>query len=214
MLAKSESRLVDAQLQAGLRAGLAAYAEELDYAERQATGFATNPDLQDALAIFEIGQLYEIVRSAPTIRIESVHSFRVGRTYPFAAERRVEVFTSSGRDLGTIVASVPLDDSLAERLRARSGLQPGQRIAILRGDRIVVASPGLGGKLDLPHSRAGTVDLGGTRFRTLAAAPSGPTDDVRIAILSPQSWIDAANRSAKLRLLAALAAALDRKSVV
>jgi diguanylate cyclase (GGDEF)-like protein len=214
VLAKSESRLVDAQLQAGLRAGLAAYAEELDYAEAQATGFATNPDVQDALAIFEIGQLYEITSRAPTVRIESAHSFRVGHAYDFAAERRVDVFNRAGDKLGTVVASVPLDDALAERLRSRSGLQPGQRLAILKGNRIVASSPGLGGTLDLAKSRAGTVDLGGTRFRSLAAAPRKPTDDVRIAILSPQSWIDAANRSAKLRLLAALAAALGFVALV
>jgi diguanylate cyclase (GGDEF)-like protein len=170
--------------------------------------------VQGAFRRSDYFQLYAIANSSPTVRIETGEYLTLGREYPNAVERRADIFSAEGRELGAIVASLPLDGDLAERLRERAGLQPGQRLAILRGEKIVAASPGLGGTVDLPHSRAGTVDLGGTRFRTLLSAASRSKDDVRMAILSPQAWIDAANRSANLRLLAALAAALGFVALV
>lgn len=214
VLSRSETRLVDAQLEAALRSGMAAYAEELSYAQRLASGFAADPNVQGALQRFDFAALYSLAGSSPTIRIESGESFEVGGRYPAAVERRAQVFGADGNELGTVVASLPLDGALAERLRARAGLEPGQRLAIVRGNDIVVASPGLGGRFELRGAGAQEIELGGTRFRALAAASGPESSTIRVAILSPQSWIDSANRSAKLRLLVALAASLGLVALV
>ena len=214
VLARSETRLVDAQLQAALHSGTAAYAEELGYVQRLAAGLAGDPNLQSALRRSEYSQLYAIATRSQTVRIESGESFKVGRVYPAAVERRAQVFGAGGKLLGTVVASLPLDADLAGRLRARAGLEPGQRLAIVRGSDIVVASPGLGGRFELVGAGARTIELGGTRFRALAAASGPAGSTVRVAILSPQSWIDSANRSAMLRLLVALAASLGLVALV
>ena len=47
---RSEERRVDARVQAGMRASLAAYKEELDQATRAAQNLAAEPDFQAALA--------------------------------------------------------------------------------------------------------------------------------------------------------------------
>jgi diguanylate cyclase (GGDEF)-like protein len=211
-MAKSESRLVDAQLQAGLRAGVAAYQEELASAARLASSYAGNRRVQQALANYDVLALNSITRRVSTIRLES-GSFKVGHTYPLAAEQSVTVTSSDGLELGSVIASVAIENELADRLRRQSGLQEGQRIALIQDGKIVAASPGLGGVLRLPGSRPVTVQLGGTRYRAIAASATAEPA-FRIAVLSPQSWIDAANRNAKLRLLAALAASLALVALV
>jgi two-component system cell cycle response regulator len=214
VLARSETRLVDAQLQAALRSGTAAYAEELGYVQRLASGLANDSNVQGALQRSDYSQLYAIANSSQTVRIESGQNFEVGFDDPAAVERRAQVFGVDGEELGTVVASLPLDADLAGRLRARAGLEPGQRLAIVRGSDIVIASPGLGGRFELRGAGARTVELGGTSFRALAAASGPEGSTIRVAILSPQSWIDTANRSAMLRLLVALAASLGLVALV
>ena len=107
-----------------------------------------------------------------------------------------------------MIASLPLDKALADHLRSIAGLRPGQRLALVEDGRIVIASPGLGGRLELPTDRPAVVDVGGTRFRALAAKTSTSDTGVRIVLLSPQAWIDSATRSGWLRLLTALAVSL------
>ena len=214
MLARSETRTVDAQLQAALRAGSAAYAEEIAYTRELAAGFAADLRVRDALARGEQPELEALVQSSSRIRVDANGKFTVGQKHPFAVERSASIVTTDGRLLGRVVASLPLDQTFADRLRASAGLRPGQRLALVEDGRIVAASPGLGGRLELPLDNPLVVAIGGSRFRALAAKTSTSDTGLRLAVLSPQEWIESANRTGWLRLLAALAASLALIAVV
>ena len=214
MLARSETRTVDAQLQATLRAGSAAYAEELAYTRELAAAFAADLRVRDALARGERPELEALVQSSSRVRVDANGKFTVGQKYPFAVERSASIVTTDGRLLGRVIAALPLDQTLVDRLRASAGLRPGQRLALIEDGRILAASPGLGGRLELPLDDPRVVSVGGSRFRALAAKTSRSDTGLRLAVLSPQEWIESANRTGWLRLLAALAASLALIAVV
>src|SRR5918996_1638016 len=128
---RSEVRLADARLQSGLRAAIAAYQQELVSASRTAAVLGRSRVFQDALIEHDRGELRRILSGEPYLRVE-VGTFRVGRVWPGVAERRVIVVGPAGIDaeLGTIVASVPLDAALAGRLHARSGREQDERVIV------------------------------------------------------------------------------------
>src|SRR5436190_7285310 len=95
---RSEERRVDARLQAGLRAAVTAYADELQNAQRQAGRLARNRAVQEALRRHDRNALDRIARSAPG----DVRFGRTGaRPGPLAAGRTVSVY-SGGRLLGSV----------------------------------------------------------------------------------------------------------------
>ena len=202
---RSEVRLADARLQSGLRAGIAAYQQELVTAGRTAAALGRSRVFQDALIEHDRRELQRILAGEPYLRVEIGEGFRVGKVWPGVAERRVIVIGPAGIDaeLGTVVASVPLDDALAERLHARSGLEEGERVVLVRDDKIL-AGPRMGGAVDLPSRAPRAVRIGGTDYRALAANTSGGGAAATIAVLTPESRIVAAQNQVRLRLLFAL----------
>src|SRR5205085_2456773 len=64
---RSETRLVDARLQAGLRAALAAYEERLSAADASARALARSPSFQRALAAHDTRALDRAVKSSASI---------------------------------------------------------------------------------------------------------------------------------------------------
>ena len=101
-------RRVDARLQAGLRAAVAAYDEDLAEATREANAARARPALfQAALARGDAATLQDLLRYAPNVRVER-GDFRVGDRPPLAAERSVRVVGSHDL-LGYVIASVPFD---------------------------------------------------------------------------------------------------------
>src|SRR5438132_6955833 len=132
---RSETRLVDARLQAGLRAALAAYEERLSAADASARALARSPSFQRALAAHDTPALERAVKSSASIVVEARNGFRVGSEPPLAAERRADVVGRRGL-VGTVIAWVPLGSSFLEQLRTRSGLKSSDAIVLLRGGRI------------------------------------------------------------------------------
>src|SRR5881227_3242652 len=112
---RSETRLVDARLQAGLRAALAAYEERLSAADASARALARSPAFQRALAAHDTSALERAVRSSANIVVEARGGFRVGSEPSPAAERRVDVVGRRGV-VGTVIAWVPLGSSFLEQL--------------------------------------------------------------------------------------------------
>jgi diguanylate cyclase (GGDEF)-like protein len=194
--ARSETRAVDEQLQASLRAASGAFTEELASAQQLAATLASDARLRAAVSHRDLRELRALVRATPHVRVE-LGDLAVGRTFPGAVERRAQVARADGR----VVVSVPLDRALADRLRTGAVLDPDWRLLVRRG-------------ISLPTERPTTATVGGSRSRALVADLPGVDSGVRIAVLAPQSAIDAATRTAWLRLLAALAAALALVSVV
>jgi diguanylate cyclase (GGDEF)-like protein len=210
---RSETRLVDARLQAGLRASLAAYQEALGDADAAATRLAARRAFQRALAERDRARLERLLSVTPNLRIESADGFAVGRPNELAAERQVAVLGEEGL-LGVVIAAVPLDRALLARLRARSGLDARDEIVLLRNGRIVAGPPALRGRVDVSAGEPRTTEIGGERYRTLVASTLDEEPRATLAVLSPQSRIDAANDAVQRRLLFALVALLGLVGLV
>ena len=215
VVARSETRLVDAQLASAVRASMAAYEEELAAAERLATGMATSIEFQQALAEFDVAELYRLLFPNPTLRVVS-GELRVGEPYARAAEREVAVFApddEGGVELGVVIASVPFDQTLAERLKRRAGIPEQEQVLLVADGRIVAGPRGLGGEAEIAHATGSTVEIGGRAYRAIGAdvqEAGGGT----LAVITPQSEIESAIGAARLRLLAALAASLGLVALV
>src|SRR3954468_7542505 len=69
--ARSEARRVDARLQAGLRATLAAYQEALGSADQAATRLARRPSFQRALLARDRKALARLLRAKPHLAVEA-----------------------------------------------------------------------------------------------------------------------------------------------
>jgi len=205
--AKSETRRVDARLQAGLRATLAAYQEALGSADAAASRLARTPAFQRALFQHDRPALERMLRSRPNLSVEASGGFRVGKRRLLAVTRRVDV-VGSGGVRGTVVAAVPLDAALARRLETRSGLEQDDHVILLEGGRIVAGPTLARGRFDLPLGSTHTVSFAGTKYRALVAGTPDQKSATTLGVITPQARIDAANRDATNRLLIGLVAAL------
>jgi diguanylate cyclase (GGDEF)-like protein len=211
---QSETRRVDARLQAELRAVIASYQERLDGAQREASGLARAPIFQRQIEARDLPALVHLLETSSNVRVTAVDGFAVGHPPAFAATREVAVFTRKGL-IGTVTVAVPFDETLVETLRSRSGLGRSDRLVILRGSTIAASSPAaLHGTVSVGAGRTKTVTIGGKRFRTLVAPAVADRSDVRFAVLSPQSLIDAANSHSRNRLLLGLLLSLALVSIV
>ena len=210
---RSETRLVDARLQAGLRAALAAYEERLSAADASARALARSPSFQRALAAHDTEALERAVHSSANIVVEARGGFRVGSAPALHAERRVDVVGHHGL-VGTVVAWVPLGSSFLEQLRTRSGLQSSDAIVLLRNGRIVAGPAGLRGRVVAPPGVMRTVKIEHVRYRALVAGGLSENPSSTFAVLSLQSKIDAASDAVEHRLLLALIALLGLVAAV
>jgi diguanylate cyclase (GGDEF)-like protein len=210
---QSETRKVDARLQAGLRAVLASYQERVDGAQREAAGLARLPMFQRELESRDLPAIYHRLQSSSNVSVTAVDGFTVGHPPSFSVSRQVTVVTRQGR-AGTVTVSVPFDATLVEILRSRSGLEQGDALVILRGERIVASSPAVVGKVHVGSGQTRTITVGSDRFRTLVAPAVADLPSVRFAVMSPQSVIDAANSSSRNRLLLGLLLSLGVVSLI
>jgi diguanylate cyclase (GGDEF)-like protein len=212
--ARSETSRVDARLQAGLRAGLATYQDELLAADHAAARLARNPAFQRALIRHNRAAIRQLLEGHPNLHVEAGAGFQVGRRDPTAAIRQVAV-VGPGGTRGAVIASVPLDQSLVKRLEGRSGLDPDEHVILIE-DRRVVAGPldSLGSRFDALPGKTHTLTFAGTRYRTLVAETLTDVPSATIGVISPQTRIDAANHSAMQRLLAGLFACLLLVAIV
>jgi diguanylate cyclase (GGDEF)-like protein len=205
--ARSEARRVDARLQSGLRATLAAYQEALGSADQAAATLARRPSFQQALVARDRAALERMLRGNPELAVEAPGGFRVGKRDPSAATRQIAVIGPGGTR-GAVVASVPFDRALVRRLEARSGLENADHVLVVEDGRIVAGPPGVTGRFDLASGKTRTASLGGTKYRALVAGTLKERPGATLGVVSPQALIDAANRKATNQLLIGLAAAL------
>jgi diguanylate cyclase (GGDEF)-like protein len=204
---QSEARRVDARLQAGLRATLAAYQESLASANNAAERLARRPAFQRALLAHDRKAVAQMLEGKPNLAVEAPGGFRVGKRDPAAPTRQVAVVGAAGTR-GAVIASVPLDSALISRLEARSGLERADHVLLVKDGRIVAGPRGLRGPFDLLSGKPRTVTLGGTRYRALIAGTLDERPTATLGVISPQTLIDAANRKARNQLLIGLVAAL------
>ena len=207
--AQSEARRVDTRLQADLRVALAGYAERADAAQAAAARLAHNSAFQVALQRRNAAAVAALLKGRPSL---SVHAgtFRVGRAPALAVHREADVITRNGL-AGVVVASVRFDQAFVARLRVHAGLAKDDRLLLLAGDRIVAASPPLAGEVHLAAGRIAVVRVAGTRYRALVAPP---LPGASLAVLTPQSIVDAADARSRDRLLLALLGAVVLVAIV
>lgn len=201
VLARGETRTVDAELQAGLRAASARYAEEVAWTDQLASDLAKNDRVRAGLEEGDLEALELVTRTSSLARVERPNGLRVGGIFPGAVERTQPVLGTGGRPIGRIVVSLPVDRALTMRLHGAAGLEPEQQLV-------------LGRNLTFPSSRPGTLSVEGSEVRALEWRAPLPQGGVEIAVLAPQSSIDAARRSAWLRVLAGLGVSLLLVAVV
>ena len=211
---KSETRRVDARLQAGLRTSLAGYQEKLDAAQATAEKLARSRALQVDLQRQDAAALTAALGKASNVYVVAAGgALHAGRRPGFAARRQVAVYGRRGF-AGTVTAFVPFDRALVTAVRARSGLAAADALVLVHDSRIVASSPDVAGDLPLGPGRMQTVSVSGVRYRVLAGPPVGGIPGVRFAVLSPQSLIDAANATSRNRLLLGLLASLALVSLL
>jgi diguanylate cyclase (GGDEF)-like protein len=204
--ARSETRRVDALLQAGLRASVASYQDELRAADREAAALSRNPAFQQALMTRDRAKLQRLLLGHPSLTVVA-GDVRVGAHFPLAATREVAVVGPMGAR-GIVIASVPLNGGLVNRLEQRSGLADGSHVVLLDHGNVVAGPHGVTGKLDTPAGKTATVKLGAERYRVVSAGTLDEQRAATLAVISPQSEIDAANWSAQRRLMIGLLASL------
>ncbi len=201
---RSETRLVDARMQAGLRASSAALQEQIALATRPATELAGNLAFVQAVEQGDRATLTRVLRDEPDLRVIGPNGFRVGSAPTLAVEHEVPVIGPMGL-VGSIVASLRLDSALAARLRARSGLESQDTIVILDRSRVVAGSPSVpAGAVGTPAGLSRSIDVGGTRYRVVAGNGIQERPGIALAVLSPQAQIDAVNNSRERELLLAV----------
>jgi len=200
---RGETRLADARLQVGLRASLAAYRERLDTAGRAATQLARVRNFQLLLARRDRFALIHVLKDDPDLRVVAPGGFRVGVVPPFAAQRTVSVVGPYGL-VGKVIVSVPLDSQLAHSLEGRAGLEPQDRIVVLSDGIVVGGPPELIGTIARWNGSPQMVSLGGKRFRGISSPRLAERPAAALAVITPQSAIDAANRSFERRYLVGL----------
>jgi diguanylate cyclase (GGDEF)-like protein len=203
---RSETRKVDVRLDTGLRAVLAGYRQEVLTANRRAHRLAVSPEFQRALQQKDRRTLGQLLGTGTGLRLESP-ALTIGPARTIGPSSEVAVVSSRGL-LGTLISGVPLTDGAVAGLRARSGLSDDDQLVVLQQNRIVAGPPGLHGAAFTAPARARTLEVGGDRYRTLAASAQPGSSNTAIALLSPQKKIDDAVASADKRLLLGLLGSL------
>jgi diguanylate cyclase (GGDEF)-like protein len=208
-----ESRQVTLRQESGLRAALTLYQERVDRAQSLAERVARSRSLQLALARHDRSGLRRILDRAPSLYVADSGGLHFGSPPALAARVPVDVVTGSRR-LGEVVATVPVDGRLVESLRRGAGLDSTDVLAALEGTRIVAATFSLHGAVAVGAGRSATVRVEGKRYRTLAGPALPGVPQVRLAVLTSQSVIDAADARTRDRLLLGLLACLALIGVV
>jgi diguanylate cyclase (GGDEF)-like protein len=209
VMRSSETRKVDVRLEAGLRALSATYKGQVQQAGDRASTLANNTDLQQALLRGDKATLRRVVARNQGVRLETP-TYNVGPEM-IATGSRV-LINNGGRTIGTLVSGVPLTpDALAE-LRDQSGIDSDELVVLQKGH--VAAGPAAlrGAALTAP-AHATTLELNGTRYRTLVSSQQS-SDTPALALLAPQDSIDDAVASADRRLLLGLLLSLALVAVV
>ena len=205
---RSVTSSTDDRLEAGLSAALVAFEDERRRAGSAAERLGRDAAFQAAVARDDRAAIADLLPASPSLRVEMPGGPTIGPVPPLAAETDVSVLGPGGHSV-TIVASVPLTRTLANRLHARSGLTAPDELAVVRFDDSITASsdPSLRGAVDLATGRVATEAIGGRSYRAVAARLV-PEKGIALAAVTPSSGISGEKRSAIQRLLLGLIGSL------
>ena len=201
--ASSDRARVDQALVETLDAAHRALARQLAAAASRAAALAADTPVQSALLHNDTARL---TRIAATDRVSIVVDGRrvAGPTPSPLAERAVVV--SGRRQLGEIIASVPVDAKTMAQLEHQSLVRPATRLLLVRDGHIV-------GRDELPRGirlpappRPKVVDVG--RVRYVALAVGAGVGSAKIVALAPDSPLTSTSSHRRLWLVVAILATL------
>ena len=208
---RSEVGRADARLNAALRSSFSDFMGRVEDAQQSATALAHATAFQHALDRSNRAALARLYREVPDAAFYSRGQLVAGSRPPERGIRRfADVVDRRGRPLGRVVVSVPLDDELVARLRARPAFAHEDRLALVTDGRVVVGPRALA-DATLPLRAAGDLRFGGEEYRGIATSLSSGAVDATLVAYTPRSGIAAETADLKRRmlLLAALALAIS-----
>ena len=206
---------VDARLTTYLRAGNEEFADSLDEAKATADQLARSPEVQRALANRDVTAAREIVRDEGNIALVADDELLAGQD-DWRASREVAVLHKD-KTVGSVVAGVPLDDALAERLAESAGLLDTEALAIGDGGVALATSGTLEPGATLPAGKDGSTEQDGETYRYISSSLLEGTG-IRLAALSSEAPVAAAvdktRRRAFIASLATVGLALLAASMI
>ena len=205
---RSVTNSVDDRLEAGLNAALAAFEDQRRTADLAAERLGHDPAFQAALIARDRAAIKTLLPASPPLRVETPDGLSVGRV-PESAVESTTSLVGPGFRSATIIASVPLTKSLAERLHARSGLSSPDEIVFVDENRLVdgASDPELAGTTRLVPGRVETASIGSHEFRAIGTRLV-PESTVMLAAATPSTVIDSEKQSVLGRLLLGLIGSL------
>ena len=205
---RSVTSSADGRLEAGLTAAVAAVGDERRNAERIAERLGRDAGFQAAVARRDRAGIAPLLPRTPAVRVEFPGGTTIGRVPPLAVETTVSL-VGSPEQSATIVAAVPLTDSFARTLRARSGLAAPDEVVVVGPDGTIAAasSRSLRGTVDLPLGVIKELELNGRAYRALATSLA-PGSGIELVTLTPNSAITSDTRALIGRLLIGLVGSL------
>jgi diguanylate cyclase (GGDEF)-like protein len=167
---RSETDASDARLASSLRAATGEMRTELRDASAEARVLAATPAVDRALQRGDRAALARLADRHDHVTFVLPNGAHEGAP-EVTLSRAVEVTGPGGGKLGTVVAGVPVDGALVNRLGVAAGLPDGDAFAIFGNGRSVTATP----KGD---QRSMSTELAsGTNLRLVAFAPEQPIAD-------------------------------------
>jgi diguanylate cyclase (GGDEF)-like protein len=201
--ARSELGRTDSRLNAALRVAQAAYSEEIaERAGATVRDLAHKENVQRALHSGNRGPLFRIARERPNLAFYGRGELLAGEVPAgLAAERSAQVVTESGEVIGQIVSWLPLDDDLANRLRARAGMQDDDWLVIVSNGRVVAGPSDIRGNVGTIEEGPGYLTLGDEEYRAVGTPIFSGGEAAALIALVPRDEIDSAVRDLRARFL-------------
>ena len=190
-IAESQERdTLDTRLAAYLRVGREEFADALADAKTKADRIARSTEVQRALADGDAEAAAQTAASEGDIGLLADGQLLAGED-SWAASRTVAVVDDEGETVGSVVAGVPLDEELAERLAQAAGLLETDVLAIADAGETLAASGALPPGATLPADEQGTTEQDGESYR-FVSTPLLERTDVSLAALSSEEPVAAA----------------------
>jgi len=199
IIERSEQDRVDEGLQASLRATLATYENELVSAQKRAERLARSTVFQRALVQRDRSVLSAYVADMPGLRVES-GKLRIGKSYSYAGERRVQ-FVGSKKPAGDLIVSVPLNPANLRHFATLAGVSANEKLMLARNNLVFAPKSGAGTRAKLNEDQIGRVRLGGKDYRVLVSHPVSARGSVGFALVTPQDRVNDAVYNLELRVL-------------
>ncbi len=198
---RGEMERADARLNGGLRLAAGDFATRVDQATRAADALAsTTPAARELEAEGASGALHRMYREIPHAGYYEDGRLVIGSAQPpLGVERSTIAHDSSGRRVGQVKVSIPLDEALLRDLRSLNVFSDEDKLALLTEER-TIGPPDLDGR-ELPTGRAIDVDIGGEPHRLLAVEIAYGNPKAVLAVYTPKAAIEAQAADVRERLM-------------